>query len=288
MAARAIWKGDLSVGLVTVPVAAYVATDDGPSTSTSWLHGACQHPISQKKTCPTCAVADIPMTDIVNGVKQSDGSYVVVTKEELAAIKVRSSSTIVVEAFVPATEVDPLYVATTYYLGPGKATPGFALLREAMAAKGVMLTGRIAMNGRERRVAIRPLGTLMALQLLHTQAEIRATAQLPFVEATAVPVDPQQLALMQQLVGIYAGQFEASSYDDQYVQAFQALVEAKRTGAVMPTAVAETPAPVVDFMEALKASLAAHTPPAVATPVPEPVPVRAKLKAVPKKKTAAA
>jgi DNA end-binding protein Ku len=284
MAARSIWKGDLSVGLVTVPVAAFVATDSGPSTSTSWLHKACHQPIAQKKTCAACHAGDIEMSDIENGVKQSDGSYVIVTKEELAALKTRSSDVIAVEAFVSADDVDSLYVDATYYLAPSKPTPGFALLREAMTEQGLVMTGKLSLYGRERRVAIRPMGTMLALQLLRTHAEVRDVTALPHQDVAAVPVDAQQLALMKQLMGMYAGSFNPTAYEDGYVKAFHAMVEAKRTGAVMPAAPVPQAAPVVDFMEALKRSLAAVVPPA-AVEVPKPVP--AKVKGT-KKKTAAA
>lgn len=271
--ATAVWKGDLSIGLVSVPVAAFVAAEDSPGTARTTLHAACMGPINQHRVCVACDKHNLSLADTLSGVKQADGRFVIVTKEELDGIKVASSATIAVEAFVPATDVDPLYISNTYYLAPhahvkGTApnTQGFALLRDAMLERDVMLTGRVVMHNRERRVAIRPFGAILALQILRTHADLREATALPHATAVTAKADPQQLQLMGQLIDMYSGAFNPTAYEDAYVAAFHQLVEAKRTGAVLPVAVEKPSAPVVDFMAALKQSLAAAPPIAAAVP----------------------
>lgn len=258
MAARSIWKGALSVGLVQVGVAAYKATDDATdATRKKWLHAGCLTPIGQKKTCVTCGVAELALSDIVDGVEQADGRFVLVTKDEIAAIKAPSSDTIAVEAFVPAADIDAIYIASTYYVGPSTPTPAFALLREAMRARGVVMTGRVSLYGREHQVALRPLGQVLAMHLLRTDEDVRATEEIPGFANLSAPVDPAQLALADQLLALYAGTFDPMAYEDQYVKAFHALVAAKAAGTPVPVVpTTAQPAPM-DVMEALKRSLAA-------------------------------
>jgi|SRR6266850_2445985 len=271
MSARSIWKGDLAVGLVTVPVAAYKATDDAAETKKTWLHADCSTPINLHKVCTCCAakenapaaVHNLQMSDIVDGVKDADGTFVVLTKEDLASIKVPSSDAIAVETFVPVATIDPVYIATTYYLAPTlgkqKTIPaGFALLRDAMRASGVAMTGRVSLHGREHPVAIRPHGAILALDLLRTANEVRALATLPTAEAAEPTLAADQLALMQQLIGMYPGTFDPTAYEDTYATAFQALVTRKRTGTEPePVAAPVAAAAPSDFMAALKLSLAA-------------------------------
>jgi len=277
MSARAVWKGSLSVGLVTVPVAAYKATDEGAGGArTTWLHAACHTPINQHKVCACCAakpdapadVHNLSMDAIVNGVKDADGTFVVISKEDLAGIKVPSCDTIAVEAFVPVADIDPVYVAATYYLGPALAKQaavvpaGYALLRDAMRASGVAMTGRVSLYGKEHPVAVRPFGPVLALDLLRTVEEVRALDGLPSAEAAEPTLAADQLGLMQQLIGMYAGTFDPAAYEDGYAKAFAALVARKRAGAE-PVAEVAAPAPVaapVDVMAALAASLAVAKP----------------------------
>jgi DNA end-binding protein Ku len=270
MAQQAVWKGFLSVGLVNVGVSAHKAIDDPADlTKKKWLHAACNTPVGQKRTCDQCGVADVAMSDIATGVAQADGSYVIVTPSEIAALKPPSTKTVTVEAFVPATSINALFLDSTYYLVPDadRSLQGFGLLREAMRAKGVVMTGRLTLYGRERLVAIRPLGRILALHLLRTLDDVRSPEALPFYAELAAAVDPGQAALAGQLLDIYAGAFDPASYEDQYVAQFLALVEAKKSGRVLPAAAEPAAPPVSDLMAALTRSLAAVQPAAKPKPL---------------------
>lgn len=258
MSAHAIWTGRLSVGLVTVGVKAYKSCDEPDAeTSLRQLHNACSTPINQKRHCEKCNV-EIPYADIVKGYENPDGSFVVLTADELKAIKAPSTDTIAVTEFVPVADIDPIYVSATYYLTPDKGqTNGYATLAAAMTKKRVAAQGRLSIYGREHNVTVRPFGAGLVLQLMRTVTEIRDARELPNAIAPgAVTVDPAQVKLAEQLLDMYAGKFDATDYEDEYLKAFKALVDAKKQGAVPFVAPAAKVAPATpDLMSALKASL---------------------------------
>src|SRR5437868_14884044 len=102
MSAKAIWKGMLSVGpLVSIPIRAYKATDDASDDiKMNELHATCKQPATRKNFCAKCNV-DVPYSDIVKGVPQGDGTWVVLGKEDLARIRPESSDVLAAEPFVP-------------------------------------------------------------------------------------------------------------------------------------------------------------------------------------------
>lgn len=256
--AKSIWAGSLALGLVNIALKAYKATDDPSSeTATRQLHGACNTPVNQKRVCPTCDV-EVPFDQLVKGVEIADGKFVILTDEDVKAIRAESSETIAIERTVPIGAVDSLYIDSTYYLAPdGKgAAASFVMLREALAQKGKMAIGHLAIYGREHLVGIRPIGQLLAMQMLRSHDEVRNIEEVPGLTLVPSTVDKAQVALAGQLLDMYAGDFDPTAHEDSYVVAFKALVEAKTNGTAAPAAASKPMAQVVDIMEALKASLA--------------------------------
>ncbi len=262
---RSVWTGNLNVGLVHVPVAAYKATEHAKGTNKRWLHAECLTPVNLEKVCHKCDKANITMDDIVDGVQQDDGSFVVISDEDLKIIKAPTTDTIIIESVVPENEIDPIYVDSTYYLGPGKKpTPGYVLLREAMKAKSVVMVGRLSIYGRENLVAVKPFKKILVLQLLRTTNEVRAAEATPYFGVLET-IDARQLVLANQLLTLYAGTFDPTTNEDRYVTAFQAMVAAKKNGEERPPIVASA-TPEFDLMTALTKSLEAKAPKAPKTP----------------------
>lgn len=263
MSARSIWSGTLSLGIVSVGVKAYKATDE-PSAETSMrqLHGTCNHPINQTIHCNHCKT-DIAYSDIVKGVEVAKDTFVVLSKEELDSIRPDSTETIVVESFIDVASIDPLYVASSYFLAPDKGqAQAYVLLHAAMVQKGKAAQARFTIYGREHIATIRTMGSGLVLQLMRSKNEVRDMSVLPtFVAPGAVLVDPAQLALAGRLVDMYAGTFDVTQYEDQYVADFKALVASKVAGQPVPVKAGTVAAPkTVDLMAALKASLAVKAP----------------------------
>ncbi len=269
MAARSVWTGTLSLGIVNVGVKMYKATDEPNSeTGLRQLHATCNHPINEKKFCFHCN-ADVAATDLAKGFPNADGTFTVLTKEDIDSIKPDTADVIAVETFVDADRIDPLYIDKSYFLAPDKGQQeAYVLLHAAMVEKHKVAQSRLSIYGREHIVIIRPLGAGFVLQLMRSKNEVRALDALPtYVAPGAVAVNPAMLVIANQLVDSYSGDFDVTEYEDGYVKDFKALIASKQTGTVLASKTAAPVAPKTDLMSALKASLNASAAKAVKTPV---------------------
>jgi DNA end-binding protein Ku len=166
--------------------------------------------------------------------------------------------------FVKAAEVDAVYLDASYYLQPEEAgEKPYTLLFEAMRRSGYVSVAKIAMHNREHIVVIRPGAHGMILHTMFYRDEVRAIEEF---RTDTSQVRDKELALASALIESLAAPFEPEKYKDTYRENLQAMIDAKVKGqeVVAPPA-AQTMAPVIDIMEALKSSLAQIKKPAVST-----------------------
>src|SRR3954467_1970763 len=168
MAARSLWNGTLTFGLVNVPVKVYTATES-KSIHFHQVHLKDEARIEHRKICPK-EDKEVPNDEIVKGYALSNGGIVELTKEEIAASAGENAKLIDVEHFVPGEDIDPVFYDKTYYLGAGDdGEEAFALLRAALEKSGRVAIGRWVFHDRERLVAVRPLEKekVLAMAPLH-------------------------------------------------------------------------------------------------------------------------
>ena len=128
---RAIWKGAVSFGLVSVPVKLYAATESH-DISFRQVHAKDGGRIRSQRVCSIDG-EEVEYADIAKGYETEDGEMVVLTDDDLASLPSTSSREIAVEKFVPSDQIDPLLFEKSYYLEPdAAAAKPYALLREAL------------------------------------------------------------------------------------------------------------------------------------------------------------
>jgi DNA end-binding protein Ku len=159
MAARANWKGYLKLSLVSCAVALYPATSSSSRVRFNTLNRATGNRVKQQYVDPDTGET-VDAEDRVKGYEVAKNSYVVVEDEELEAIRIESTHTIDIESFVPIDQVDKRYLEAPYYIAPDDkvAREAFAVIRDAMKAKGRAGIGRVVISRRERMVLLEPLG----------------------------------------------------------------------------------------------------------------------------------
>ncbi|HXG75073.1 MAG TPA: Ku protein [Gaiellaceae bacterium] len=259
---RTTWNGSLSFGLVSIPVGLAPATKPAArqsDVSFRLLHRVCGTPIKQKRWCPTHD-REVSQDELVRGFEIAKGQYVVVEDADLEAIERSDDSrAIEVTRFVPVGSVDPIYFDRTYFLvpaaGPAQRRP-YVLLLEAMRQTGTAALGRFVRAGRESLCLIRAKDDALALETLFLAEDVYSQAEIS--EAVAgTEVREAELELARQVIESLAGDFEPDALVSEYRRDLRALLEAKLRGEelVAPEPVPE--APVVDLMEALRASVAA-------------------------------
>ena len=192
-----------------------------------------------------------------------------VSDEDMEAVKVESSSVMVVEKFVDAGSIDPVYYDTSYFLAPdGKVGEDvYAVLKAAIEETGKVALSRVVISQRERTVALRPMAGGLVAHTLNEDRDLNAAAPL-FAPIRAVMPDPAMVDLARQLIQRQSGTYDPADLEDRYETRLRAMLDAKIRGqADAPVSTAAPDSNVIDLMAALRKSLgepAKAVPPAAA------------------------
>jgi DNA end-binding protein Ku len=251
---RAMWKGAISFGLVTIPVAVYPATEE-KTLRFNQLHDEDGGRVRYKRVCEKDG-EEITFEHIVKGYEVEKDRYVVLTDQDLNAIPVESSRAIDIHRFVDLDEIDPVMFKKSYYLVPEETgAKAYALLREAMADDGRVGIAKVSFRDKEHLAALRFKDEAFVLETMYWPDEIRE-ADFGGVDVSA-KVRGQELEMAKQLIESLSGEWNPEEYSDEYREALLQIVEAKLNGQEIEVVAPEPTAKVVDLMEALKASVAA-------------------------------
>jgi DNA end-binding protein Ku len=251
--ASTVWKGYLTFGLLSLPVKLYSAARS-ETVSFNQLHKTDN---SRVKQVLYCQLEDKPIqrSDIVKGYEYEKDKYVVVEDEEIKKVAPKTAKTMEVLEFVQSADVDPIFFESSYYLAPDEAgEKPYALLFEALRKTGCVGVAKIAMHNREHIVILRPGPQGILLHTMYYRDEIR---QVDEFRTDRSLVKEKELELAMTLVQSLQAPFEPEKYKDEYRENLKAMIQAKVEGKEVVAAAPEVhKAPVIDIMEALKASLA--------------------------------
>lgn len=255
---RAIWKGAVSFGLVSVPVKLYAATESH-DVSFRQVHAKDGGRIKYQRVCSLDG-EEVPYSDIAKGYETEDGEMVILSDEDMAELPATSSREIAVEKFVPSDQIDPMLFEKSYYLEPEKSgAKPYALLRQALKDADRMAVVTVALRQRTSVAVLRvrqtDRGDVIVLQTMMWPDEVR----VPDFDVEVGDVKDQEVKMAHMLVDTLAGDFDASEFEDDYAGAVEALVKAKiEGGEVKRTATStKTSGEVVDLLAALQKSVAA-------------------------------
>jgi len=250
---RAIWKGHIRFSLVTIPVRIYNAVDNDQTIRFNQLHKEDHGPIGYDKRCKKCNKV-VTNEEIVKGYPYEPDRFVIVEKEDIEKIKLKSTKIIEIAGFIDAKEVHPTLYESPYYAGPDGpvAVKAYSLLAAALKETGKVGIGKVVLRDREDVVLIAPIGNAVTLYRLRSPKEVRDVGEVPQVEAKAV--DKDQLKLAKNLIDSMTSTMKKIDMTDKYHEALREMIEAKVEGKQIVT-VEEEEKPVVDIMTALKQSI---------------------------------
>lgn len=253
---RPLWNGSISFGLVNVPVKLFKAQARN-DVRFHQLHQKDGVRIQQKRVCPADG-EEVPYDEIVKGYEIAPDRYVTIDVEELSALDPKATHTIEIHDFVDLDDIDPLYFDSGYYVVPDKrAEKPYSLLVAAMGETRKVGIARFVMRTKEYLCAVRVKDGALVLETMLYADEILPIEDLDLPEDVEGPTK-RELGMAMQLVESLSGDFEPEKYHDEYREKVVALIEAKAEGnEVVAQPEAPEPAPVVDLMAALEASLAA-------------------------------
>ena len=296
MASRAIWKGAISFGLVHIPVALHSATSSS-GIDFDWLDKRSMDPVGYKRINKKTG-KEISKEDIVKGIEYKDGEYVVLSEEEIKSAYPKTTQTIEIESFVPASDIPMIYMERPYYIAPdNKAGKVFALLRETLSDTQQVGIARVVIQTRQHLAVLAPSGAGMVLNLLRWGEDVRVQEDLdlPPKGAKAAGISERELSMARQLVKDMAGKWDPHQFNDSFKEKIMALVERKVKEGKLETVVqpgeeAEESTgaggQVIDLTELLQRSLRKGSAGATEKPAEQQRKVKSKATAPAAKKTA--
>lgn len=253
MAPRSVFNATITFGLVNVPIKLHTATDN-KTIRFREVHETDGAPLEHRRLDPETGDV-VAYDDIVKGFEIGEGEYVVLTKEEVKAAAGERTKTIPIEEFVPAADMDPVYFAKTYYVGPREGgETAYKALQTALEETGRAGIGRMTFHDREYLVAVRALDDVIALHQLRFADEVATEQELELTEPTRGPSE-REVKMAGSLVESMASDFTPEDYEDTYRERVVEMIEAKAKGKQVVRPKDDAPAEESDLLAALEASL---------------------------------
>ncbi|HEX3755926.1 MAG TPA: Ku protein [Rhizomicrobium sp.] len=251
---RPVWQGNLRLSLVSCPVALYNATSRTADISFHLLNPKTNNRIRMVPTDPD--EGPVERADLVKGYEIEKNHYVVLTPDELDAVKLETTRTLDIERFVDETEIDRLYWDNPFYLLPGdeKDMDAYLVIRDAMAGAGRIALGRVVMHTRERLMAVEARGKGLIAWSLRMGDEVIAAADA-FEDIPDKKPDRRMIEIAEKIIQQQEGPFTPSEFKDRYEKALRELIRRKEKGEKLVTAEPVEESNVIDLMDALKKSL---------------------------------
>jgi len=227
MAARPIWRGQIRLALVSIPVEIYPATKSGATIAFHQVHEPSGKRIKYEKVVP--GIGPVDRDEIMKGYEVSKGHYVLLDPEEIESVKLESRKTVDLVQFVDLGDIDPMYFDKPYYVVPADdlAEEAFVVLRDALRAARKVGIGQLAMRGQEYVVALKPCGRGMLLETLRYADEVNRAAGF-FREIGDHKPDPDLLELAATLIEKKTGDFDPKEFHNRYVDALKNLIAEKQ------------------------------------------------------------
>jgi DNA end-binding protein Ku len=266
MTSRSIWKGSISFWLVNIPVKLYATTDSSKDFSFNQLDNR-GHRIQHKKWC-SVEDKEIPGSEIKKGYQISKDNYVVVEKEDLEKIKIKTTQSIDIKEFINSKDFDPIWIEKSYYAAPEKnkkngiIDKAYTLFAKVISETNKVAIGKVVLKDREHLVALRAYQRGIVMHQLRYIDEIKPVDEVEGMSGAAASsqpsIDNKELSLGKTLVeNLTSKEFDISEYFDEYTKQLEQLINAKASGKkTFHNSSAENEEDVSkNLLEALKASI---------------------------------
>lgn len=264
MAARPIWTGTITFGLLNIPVQ-LMSGERHVDLHFRMLDSRNNARIRYERVNEETG-DEVPWKEVVKAFEYDKGNYVVIEKEDFAKAAPESTESVDIEAFIDASDIGPEYFEKPYYLVPAKkAEKGYVLLRETLKRLKTAGLARVVIRTREYLALVLPRDNVLLLMLLRYPQEIVPTDEYAFPDKkiSAYRVSAKELDMAESLVKSMVGKWNPDEHHDDFRKRLTKVIEAriKAKGGVRAPAAEEAAMPknastnVVDFMSLLQKSI---------------------------------
>ena len=252
---RAIWKGAISFGLVTIPVSLYPATRR-EELKFRLLRASDLSPVNYKRVAEADG-REVPWDQIVKGYEHERGKFVVLKDEDFKRVDVEATQTVDIVDFVELDEVNPLLFSKPYYMEVGRGgDTAYILLREALVKTGKIAIAKVVIKTRQHLAAVKAQEKGLMLELMHFPEELLPVSE--FKEPSAKTIGKRELETAVQLVDSMTSPWEPEKYSDEYRHELEELIQDKieHGGKAVPrTGGKKPPSKIIDLVSVLKKSI---------------------------------
>jgi len=256
-AVRTFWKGYLRLALVAIPIRLVTAERTDATPRFHQIDRTSRQRIRYIKVVP--GKGEVKKEDIVLGYEVEPGNYVLMEDSDLDAVRLESRHTIELTQFVDVHDIDPLYFERPYYVLPDGdvAEEGYRVIRDALRDRKKAAIGQLTLRGKENLVALYAGGAGLVLDTLRYDREIKDADEV-FSGIGRAQSRADMLKMAEELIDSRSEPFDPSKFKNHYAEALRDLVKSKVSSGKSVAVDDGEPerGKVLDFMEALKRSLA--------------------------------
>jgi DNA end-binding protein Ku len=253
MAARPIWSGTISFGLVSIPVRLYSATES-KELRFHFVDRSDLEPVGYDKVRRDTG-EHVDPENIVRAFEIERGRYVPLEPEDLDRLDVELTHAVDICDFVLLEEIDPVYFRQAYYLLPAEGgEKPYRLLERALDETGRVGIAKVVIRNKQHLACLRTFEKVLVLQTMYYADEVRRPESLDGESVRGVRVQKAEVEMAKSLVENLSADFRPDKYHDTYRAELMALIKEKAKGAPLPEP-KEEPGEVVDLMEALRQSV---------------------------------
>lgn len=251
---RPYFSGQIKIALVYLPIYAYSASRKSSQIDLDLIDRKTHERIHYANVLESGK--RVNPEDIVKGYKAESGNYVLLEPEEIKAVKLPSSEILEITEFVRCSSLSPVQFKRTLYLLPKDKTAEeiYTTLRDALKKTAKVGIGQLTIRGREELCALMPHENGLVLELLHYEDELK-DAQEFFKGIGESKKTNAKMA--EDLIKASTAKLDLSKYENHYHEALMELINSKKEER-KPEYKAPEPGPknVINFMDALRKSLA--------------------------------
>jgi DNA end-binding protein Ku len=254
--ARAIWKGNISFGLVNIPIALYPATRR-EELKFRLLRKSDLSTVNYKRVAERDG-KEVSWDQIVKGYEYEKGKYVVLKDEDFQRVDLEATQTVDIQDFVEQEEIDPMFFYKPYYLEPQKgAAKAYALLRDALKDTNKVGIAKVVIKTRQYLAGVKPENGALVLELMHFADELADPEKLLVPKKTEV--GKREMNMAKSLIDSMSSKWNPEKYKDDYREALMEVIEEKveAGGKEIEEKLKKAPKPtkVIDLVSVLQKSL---------------------------------
>jgi DNA end-binding protein Ku len=221
---RAIWKGNISFGLVNIPIALYPATRK-EDLKFRMLRKTDLSPINFKRVAEKDG-KEVPWAEIVKGYEYEKGKFVVLKDEDFQRVDLEATQTVDIQDFVDLDQIDPMFFYKPYYLEPQKGgDKAYVLLRDSLKDSGKVGIAKVVIKTRQYLAGVKPEESALVLELMHFADELADPAKLRVPKK--MEAGKREMTMAEALIKSMSAKWDPEKYHDDYREAVMKVIEEK-------------------------------------------------------------